>query len=229
MKYNIIGDSDAPIVVIDLHRDEKIKIERGSMAFLSEVSIEGKLNSNKSGIGGVLSAIGRGLTSGESMFITHATGMSDQGKLGIAPNLPGKIISLKVGGNKQYRLNTGVFLASDDSVTYVMKSQSIGRALFGGTGGFFIMETEGDGEILVSAFGDLIELEVNPSKPLTIDNMHVVAWENTLNYNLKIASGLFGFTTGEGIVNEFTGSGKVLIQTRNYYSLVQDISSKIVK
>ena len=223
MRYKILGDSDCPLVHIQLDMNEKVKIERGAMAYVSNVDLEGKMNSSKKGLGGVLGAIGRSITSGESMFMTHATGKSNDSYLGIAPAIPGKINCLHVDGNKQYCLNTGAFLASDESVDYVMKSQNVGKALLGGTGGFFIMQTQGEGDILVSAFGDILPLEVTTDHPITIDNEHVVAWDASLNYDIHVASGIFGFTTGEGIVNEFHGSGTVLIQTRNVHNLAEAI------
>ena len=223
MKYTILRDSDCPIVQATIKKGETIKIERGSMVYLSNVSIEGKMNSQKKGIGGVLGAIGRSMTSGESMFITFATGQTNQSVLGIAPPIPGKIHCLHVDPYQQYRLNTGAFLACDETVDYVMKKQDIGKALFGGTGGLFVMETQGQGDILVSAFGDLMKIEVTPDHPITIDNEHVVAWDSSLEYNIKVASGTFGFTTGEGLVNEFYGSGTVLIQTRNVHNLADAV------
>lgn len=54
MDYIIKGDSDCPIAEIHLQTHEIVKIERGSMAYMSNVSIEGKMNSNKKGLGGVL-------------------------------------------------------------------------------------------------------------------------------------------------------------------------------
>lgn len=219
MNYTIKGDSDCPLIEIQLQNGEQVMIERGSMAYMSQVSITGKMNSNKKGIGGVLGAIGRSLTSGESMFITEATGTGNDGLLGIAPAVPGKIVCLKVGGSKQFYLNNGSFVACDKSVTYEMKSQSVGKALFAGTGGFFVMHTSGDGDVLVSAFGDIMEVHVDEDHPITIDNEHVVAWDDSLTYELKIASGTFGFTTGEGIVNEFRGNGVVYIQSRNIHNL----------
>ena len=219
MNYTIKGDSDCPLIEIQLQNGEQVMIERGSMAYMSQVSISGKMNSNKKGIGGVLGAIGRSLTSGESMFITEATGTGNDGLLGIAPAVPGKIVRLKVGGSKQFYLNNGSFVACDKSVTYEMKSQSVGKALFAGTGGFFVMHTAGDGDVLVSAFGDIMEVNVDEDHPITIDNEHVVAWDDSLTYELKIASGTFGFTTGEGIVNEFHGNGVVYIQSRNIHNL----------
>ena len=164
MDYIIKGDSDCPIAEIHLQTHETVKIERGSMAYMSNVSIEGKMNSNKKGLGGVLGAIGR-------------------------------------------------------SVSYEMKSQSVGKALFGGSGGFFVMHTFGQGDVMVSAFGDILEIDVDEDHPITIDNEHVVAWDDSLNYEIKVASGTFGFTTGEGLVNAFHGNGKVYIQTRNIHNL----------
>ena len=101
MDYKIKGDSDCPIVEINLQNNETIKIERG----------------NKKGLGGVLGAIGRSLTSGESMFITEATGTSHDGLLGIAPSIPGKIVCLEVNSQNHYYLNNGAFLAGDNRVS----------------------------------------------------------------------------------------------------------------
>ena len=61
MNYSILGDSDCPLVQIHLQDGESVKIENGSMAYLSDVVLEGKMNSSKKGLGGVLGAIGRGL------------------------------------------------------------------------------------------------------------------------------------------------------------------------
>lgn len=56
--------------------------------------------------------------------------------------------------------------------------------MFGGTGGFFIGETSGQGKLAISGFGTIFELEVKQNMPVIIDNYHVVAWD----YNLHIMS-----------------------------------------
>lgn len=221
MRFVLTGDSDCPIARLALSRGESVKIENGSMVYSRGVEISGGLNSKKKGLGGVLGAIGRSLTSGESMFITTATGTVDDGEIAIAPPIPGKIINLQVGGQQQYRLNTGAFLACDATLDYTMVNQGLSKAVFGGTGGLFVMETNGTGTILVSAFGDILSLDVTPESPLVVDNEHVVAWDASLNYNIQVASGMFGFTTGEGVVNSFNGYGRVYIQTRNLQNLAQ--------
>lgn len=221
MRFVLTGDSDCPIARLALSRGESVKIENGSMVYSRGVEISGGLNSKKKGLGGVLGAIGRSITSGESMFITTATGTVDDGEIAIAPPIPGKIISLQVGGQQQYRLNTGAFLACDATLDYTMVNQGLSKAVFGGTGGLFVMETNGTGTILVSAFGDILSLDVTPESPLVVDNEHVVAWDASLNYDIQVASGMFGFTTGEGVVNSFNGYGRVYIQTRNLQNLAQ--------
>lgn len=226
MRYEMTGGTAYPLVKILLDNGETVKIERGSMAYKKDVDIVGKLNSNTKGFGALLGSIGRSLTSGESMFITEATGKSNNSEIGIAPASIGKIEKLTIGSS-QYRLNTNAYLASDASVSYKMVRQNISKAFFGGTGGLFVMETQGVGDLLIASFGDIIELEVIPNLPLTVDNNHVLAWSSDLDYNIEIASGTFGFTTGEGLVNTFRGSGKVLIQTRNIASLASDIAKFI--
>lgn len=220
MNFELTEGTAFPIAKIKLGKGEKIRIERGSMAYKQNVAIEGKMNGR-----GFLKAAFRAMTSGESIFITEATGESNDSFIGIAPANVGKIERLSVGGNKQYLLNTGAYLASDSSVEYKMKSQKLSKAILGGTGGFFIMETFGTGDVLVSSFGDIVELEVSPDHPLVIDNEHVLAWESSLDYRIEIASGVFGFTTGEGLVNTFYGSGKVYIQTRS----LQNLASALIR
>lgn len=222
MNYECVGDVGFQMAKIFLGNGETVKIENGAMVYMQDVAMEGKLNSSKKGLGGLLGSIGRSLVSGESMFITQVKGTAQDGVVAIAPSVPGKITKLSVGA-RQYRLNDGAFFACDDTVNYKMQKQNLSQAFFGGSGGLFVMETEGQGDILVSSFGDLIELECTSAKPITIDNEHVVAWDASLSYSIEVASGTFGFTTGEGLVNKFTGNGKVMIQTRNVHSLSEAI------
>ena len=220
MKYTTTQSTAFPLVEVTLSAGEEIQIERGCMVYHNgDVSLEGKMNSGGSGgLGGLVKAVGRSLVSGESMFITRAKGMADNAKIALAPGTPGAIRELAIGEN-QWHIRDQAFFACDSSVTYEIKRQSFGKALFGGTGGFFIMETRGTGSMLIASYGDLIEIQLDGTKPFVIDNTHVVAWTTTLSYDIKIASGTFGFTTGEGLVNSFNGKGTVYIQTRNIESL----------
>lgn len=219
MNYKLTQSTAFPLVEVTLSQGEEIQLERGAMVYhTGDVALEGKMNSSGGGLGGFVKAIGRSMVSGESMFITRARGMSSGAVIALAPGAPGAVRELRLGA-QQWRIRDQAFLACDGGVSYEMKRQSFGKAIFGGTGGFFVMETRGTGSMLVSSYGDILELQLDGRKPMVVDNTHVVAWSTTLDYEIKVASGTFGFTTGEGLVNEFRGVGTVLIQTRNVEAL----------
>lgn len=226
MKFTTVGNDIFPLIEIELNTNETIMLERGAMVYHNAiVELKAEKNSNGiSGLGGSLKAFGRSVTSGESYYISKATSHGENGKIGLASTLPGKTRELHIG-TEQWRLNTGVYLASEVSVRYTMQKQKISKAFFGGTGGLFVMETEGEGSMFISSYGDMIELTLDGESPLTIDNEHVVAWTTELDYEIKIASGMFGFKTGEGLVNEFRGKGTVLIQSRNLHSLANQLDT----
>lgn len=230
MNYEFSSENTCPLALISLGTGESIKLERGSMVFHNGgITLEGRMNQNGSGLlGGIVRAAARRVVSGESFFVTTATSSAPDGLLAISPKTMGNIKALEVG-KSTWRVNDGAFLACDNSVTYTMKKQSLGRAIFGKTGGLFIMETAGTGTLLVNGFGEVVELELDGNDTLTVDNNHVVAWENTLNYNLKIASGLFGFASGEGVVNEFSGRGKLLIQSKNFQEFAALIAPIVLR
>ena len=224
MNYTITQSTVFPLVEVTLAQGEQIQLERGAMVYHNgAVSLEGKMNSNSGGLGGVMKALGRSVVSGESFFITHATGLAHGAKIALAPGAPGAIRELQLGA-RQWRIRDQAFLACDAGVSYEMKRQSFGKAIFGGTGGFFIMETRGNGSMLISSYGDIMELYLDGRTPMVIDNTHVVAWDAGLNYDIRVASGTFGFKTGEGLVNEFHGVGTVMIQTRNVQALAGMLS-----
>ncbi|MBZ2201817.1 MAG: TIGR00266 family protein [Lentilactobacillus hilgardii] len=221
MDFTISKDTAFPTVTLKLRKGEQIQIERGSMiAHNDQVTLEGHMNSNgKKGFGGVLSALGRSVTSGEGFFITTATGNTDDGELLIAPANPGAIRELRTDESHQWRLNTSAYLASDEGTSYKMIRQKLGSAVFGGTGGLFVMETQGSGTFLVSGYADIMSVELHGNDEYVVDNSNVVAWSQSLDYNIEVGSGTFGFKTGEGLVNHFKGTGTVLIQTRSIEGL----------
>lgn len=227
MNYKLSNEGAFPLVLVKLNAGEEIRIEGGSMVYHNgKVALEGKMNSSSSGLGGLLKAAARSVVSGEGFFMTNAKGTSDNGLIALAPGSIGSIRELTVGAEK-WCVNDGCFLACDNSVTYDMKRQSVAKALFGGTGGLYVMETQGQGTMLVNGFGDMVEIELDGSFPFTVDNNHVVAWNCSLSYDIKVSSGFFGFKTGEGVVNEFKGKGKLLIQTRSISSLAERLSPSI--
>ena len=227
MTYTIDHNMLFPLIEIRLEKGESAYIQRGSMVYHSTgVSLNTRLNAKGRGLGKVMGALGRSLTSGESMWITQAVSDEDNGFIALAPNTPGEVIALQLG-QYQYRINDGRFLAMDGCCQYSMQKQSVGKAIFAGTGGFFVMTTEGTGIILCNSFGSIKKLELN-NQEITIDNSHVVAWSTTLDYDIHLENGLMqSIGNGEGIVNTFRGSGEIYIQSLNLETFAGQIGAYI--
>lgn len=230
MEFNIVGAGD-PFLHVTLNRGEKVICESDAMVMMeSNLELKGKMQ------GGFLQALGRKIANGESFFQQSIEAVHGAGETLLAPNLPGDILLLTCGPNQQYRINDGAFLASSEGIKVEMKSQGIGQALFGGTGGFFIGETSGQGQLAISGFGTIFELEVKKEVPVIIDNYHVVAWDYNLQYELSLStkksSGFLSnivnsMTSGEGIVTKFTGNGKVVVCSRNRGAFVGWLGTQI--
>ncbi|MEQ9809891.1 TIGR00266 family protein [Streptococcus jiangjianxini] len=215
MTYHIDSNMQFPLVEIALEAGESVYLQKGSMVYHTPgVQLNTRLNGRGEGLGKMLGALGRSMTSGESIFITQAISTEDNGRLALAPSMPGQVIALELG-EKQYRLNDGAFLALDGSAQYRMKRQAVGKAFFGGQGGLFVMTTEGQGTLLANTFGSVKKLELY-GESMTIDNAHVVAWSDTLDYDIHLENGfLQSIGTGEGIVNSFRGYGEIYVQSLN--------------
>jgi len=229
MKFSMDSQMQFPLVELSLNQGETIYIQRGSMVYHTpNVSLNTKLNASGSGLGRFVKAVGRSMVSGESTFITQAVAESDNGNLALAPDTPGQVIALELG-EKQYRLNDGAFLALDGTAFYTMERQSIGKALFGGQGGLFVMTTKGQGTLLANAFGSIKKIELQ-NQEITIDNAHVVAWSKSLDYDIHLENGFWqSIGTGEGVVNTFRGTGEVYVQSLNLQSFAGALNKYIPK
>lgn len=229
-QFRICGEMD-PMLEVSLDKGEEILAESGAMVTMDAcLELKGKAQ------GGFMGSLKRAVLQGESLFQQHIYAKG-AGKVLLAPGIPGSIQLLEVG-EKQYRLNDGAFLASDETVSIESKSQGMGQALLGGSGGFFVMETEGKGTVAVSGFGSLYSMEVSPGNDVIVDNGHVIAWDKNLEYEVTVttaeSSGFLGKllnsqTSGEGLVLRFTGTGTVYICSRNQSSFLGWIFSNTPK
>ena len=229
MRFSMDSNMQFPLVELSLNQGETVFIQRGSMVYHTpNVTLNTQLNASGSGLGRFVKAVGRSMVSGESTFITQAVAQSDNGYLALAPDSPGQVIPLQLG-EKQYRLNDGAFLALDGSAYYTMERQSVGKAIFGGQGGLFVMTTQGHGTLLANAFGSIKKIELH-NQEVTIDNAHVVAWSQSLNYHVHLENGFWqSIGTGEGVVNTFQGTGEVYVQSLNLQTFAGSLSKFIPK
>lgn len=230
MEFSIIGQGD-PFLHVNLKKGEKIQCESDAMVMMdSTLELKGEMR------GGFFSSLARKFINDESFFTQSIEATTAEGDTLLSPALPGDIQILNCNSSQQYRLNDGVFLAASNDIDFKVERQSIGNALFGGSGGFFVTKTSGNGQVVISGFGTVFEIDVVEGKPVIIDNFHVVAWDANLNYKLSLTtkkSGFFGtlvnsLTSGEGIVTKFSGNGKVIICSRNRGAFVGWLATQIL-
>ena len=198
--FTVTGDID-PFLHVSLTRGESIYCESDAM-----VMMEDNLDLSSSVQGGIFQAAMRRFTNGESFFQERIEAKRGDGDCLLSPSLPGAIQILDVGA-RQYNLSDGAYIAASSGVQITAHMQNVGNALFADSGGFFIGQTSGNGQVAVGGFGSIFLLTVTPDKEIVVDNDHLVAWDSSLNYHIAVSTsrsqGLFGnlvnrVTSGEG-------------------------------
>jgi uncharacterized protein (TIGR00266 family) len=206
------------IARVRLDTGEKVVAEPSAMIGMSTtVSMStGMRESSKSKGGGLLGKIAgaaKSMLGGESFFTNTFTANSP-GEVLLAPALSGDIIVEEVpqGG---ITMQSGAYMANSPGVDIDTKMGGA-SAFFGGEG-LFVLEATATGpgqQVVIGAFGGIEEMEVDGS--IVIDNGHLVAWDSSLQLDLRKASSSWigSFLSGEGKVFHINGKGRVWIQTR---------------
>lgn len=90
------------------------------------------------------------------------------------------------------------------------------KNLVGGEGGFLTHAT-GQGPLVVACYGALEAVTLQPGEVGTIDTGHIVAFADTVQYQIrKVTQGIIqSMKSGKGLVFDFAGPGTALTQPRN--------------
>ena len=185
------------------------------MAMTPDTQIEAKAQ------GGVMKSLKRAALGGESFFVTTLTAGPNGGWVDLAASLPGDLSVVDLVAGRPWLLSKGSFLGAAAAVNLETKFQ--GLKMFAGGEGAFLMEVEGTGPMVVSAFGAIDRFRLESGHRVVVDSDHFVAAEMTVQYTVRRAAdrGLIqSAKSGEGLVFEFAGPGEVMIQTRNPRSLI---------
>ncbi|MEU4251307.1 TIGR00266 family protein [Amycolatopsis sp. NPDC026612] len=177
--------------------------------------------------GGIMKGLGRAFLSGESFFISTFTAPPNGGWVDVAANLPGDIQVIPLDGRGGWAVTRGCWLASSHGVQTETRWGGM-KNLMGGEGGFLTHAT-GQGQLLVSCYGAVETITLQQGEMVTIDTGHVVAYADTVQYQIrKVAQGIIqSMKSGEGLVFDFVGPGQIMTQTRNPSALVSWIVSHV--
>ena len=196
------------LAVVNLNADQSISAEAGAM-----VSMSGHIELQSQMKGGVFGALKRAV-GGESAFVSTFTARGQAGEVTLAPGAPGDIAGIEMN-NQTFFVQASSYLAGDTSLQVDTKFGGL-KSWLGGEG-LFLLQVAGSGLLLVSSFGAIHRKTLRAGERYVVDTGHLVAWEASMQYNLrKAARGFFqSVFSGEGLVADFSGPGELLIQTRN--------------
>jgi uncharacterized protein (TIGR00266 family) len=190
---------------------EAVQVEGGAMiAHSAGVVLESKSQ------GGVMAGLKRSVLGGGSFFVTSYTAPAQGGWVDVAGVLPGDTVSIDVTPDQPFFLRRGSWIANSAGVT--VDTQWGGMAnLFGGEGGFGF-RAAGNGQALCSIYGAVDVIDLEAGETVTIDTGHVVAYHLDVRFQMRRAvqgRTFQSMKSGEGWVFDFTGPGRVLLQSRN--------------
>ena len=211
MNIEILYSSTNTAAKVSLLSGDEITSEAGSMISMSSnLEVETSTHQKGSKKGGIFSGLKR-LFSGESFFLNHYKASSD-GELWLSSTLPGdmKVFDLQGQG---LVVQSGSFVACESGVSMDLGWQGF-KSMFSGES-LFWLKVNGNGSMIVSSFGNIYEVDVEDE--YVVDTGHIVAFEDTLSFDLSKAgsSWINSFLGGEGIVCRFKGRGKIWCQSHN--------------
>ncbi|MBU0552955.1 TIGR00266 family protein [Myxococcota bacterium] len=191
---------------------EQIVTEAGAM-----VSMSPGLEMSTNMRGGLMAAAKRKVMGGESLFQNTYTSTFGGQEILLAPAPEGDLQSRVLRDGEVFFLQSGAYMAHSGDVQIDTKFGGV-KGFFSGAG-LFMLKLTGPGEVFFNSYGALHTIDVADGGYIC-DTGHIIGFEETLQYTVRKFGGFKGlFFSGEGLICEFTGHGKLYVQTRNVPTL----------
>ncbi|HCU57186.1 MAG TPA: TIGR00266 family protein [Anaerolineaceae bacterium] len=208
--------------IVQLDPGETLQVEGGSM-----VSMSADINIQTQARGGLLKSLGRTLLGGESFFQNIYQAGPNGGEVTVAPALPGDLYVAELQG-ESLMVQSGSYVASSEAVTVDTKWG--GAKTFFASEGLIMLRVSGQGKAILSSYGAIHEINLAAGERYTIDTGHLVAFSENMGFNVRSVGGLKStLFSGEGLVVDMTGPGRVLLQTRSTDAFLSWLIPKLPK
>ena len=170
----------------------------------------------------------RGSVTGETAIKPEYTG---KGLLVLEPTYKYLLLLDVSNWNNFIMLDDGLFLASESTLEHkAVARTNLSSAIAGGQG-LFNLGLKGKGVVAIESTcpkEELIEIEL-VNDVLKVDGNMVIAWSGSLEFTVeRSGKSLIGSAaSGEGLVNVYRGTGKVLlapVDNRNPYSYTRPVN-----
>jgi uncharacterized protein (TIGR00266 family) len=187
---------------------EEIRVESGSMVSMSPgITLQTRME------GGVLRSLTRSLLGQESFFLNVFQAPYEGGLINLAPSLPGDMMVLEMR-NESLLVQSGSYVAS--SMGLDIDTKWGGPRTFFASEGLFMLRARGSGLLVLSSYGAIHAVELDPGQQFVVDTGHLVAFTENMGFNVRTVGGVRStLLSGEGLVVDLTGPGRVFMQTRS--------------
>lgn len=208
MRAEILYRPSYSMAVVDLEPYEEIRVEAGSMVSMTEgITLQTKAE------GGLLKSLSRSLLGGEGFFINVFRAPDYGGQINLAPELPGDMMILDLRG-ESILTQSGSFIAS--SMGIEVDEKWGGTKTFFASEGLFMIRAKGVGLVFLGSYGAIHPIDLAPGQRYTVDSGHLVAFSEGMGLNVRPVGGVrSAVLSGEGLVVDLTGPGRVYMQTRS--------------
>ena len=212
LNYEIQGEN-LQIIRCKLKPGQELYAEAGKMVYkTSNVSWETKMQGDSLG-SKIWGAVKRKLM-GESLFMTYFRS-SGNGEVGFAGSYPGHVQAFDLRPGQTIIVQRDSFVCAQTTVQLnIALVKKFGSGFFGGEG-FILEKLTGPGLAFIHGGGDFVEFNLGPGEVLQVDTGCIVAFDESVNYDIQMAGGIksaiFG---GEGLfLATLTGPGRAIIQS----------------
>lgn len=208
MQADILYRPSYSMAIVNLAPHEAIRAEVGSLVSMTEGIVI------KTGTeGGVLAGLSRALLGGESFFMNVFEAPDWGGQINFAPTLPGDMIILQLE-NDSLLVQSGSFVAS--SMGIAIDTKWSGARTFFASEGFVMLRARGTGLLMLSSYGAIHPIDLQPGQRYTVDTGHLVSFTEGIGFKVRAVGGVRStLFSGEGLVVDLTGPGRVYMQTRS--------------
>ena len=212
MKVEVRDRGLFSLALVHLDPGDTFVSEAGAL-YRSSDNIDVDVTTRSRGQGGLLSGLKRMLAKESFFFSTYRVTDAQPGEVGLAPTHMGSVHCIDVTPERGWVCTGGSYLGSGPELQLDTQFQGLKGFVTGESLSF--ITARGSGPLLVSAFGQLAEMEVEGS--LIVDTGHVVAFSEASSYSIdKVGGGwIQTWLSGEGFVLKFSGRGKIILQSHN--------------
>ncbi|MCZ2074996.1 MAG: TIGR00266 family protein [Bryobacteraceae bacterium] len=223
LAYTIQGDN-LQVARVKLKPGQEIYAEAGKMLYkTSNVQWETRMSGDT--LGAKLWGAVKRKFMGESLFMTYFRSLGE-GEVGFAGSYPGRIQVFDLAAGQSILAQRDSFLFAQSTVQLnIALVKKLGAGFLGGEG-FILEKLTGPGSVFIHGGGDFIEFQLGPGEQLQVDTGCIVAFDESVSYDIQIAGGIrtaiFG---GEGLfLATLTGPGRAIVQSMTLEKMRRELA-----